>query len=151
MYGYHIWSIGPPSAWFGGPSEGSSPLRTTSELVKSAKRRGALFKREMTLAQFTAANAAVAGTVDKYAYSEAKARRVLSLDEFPALIAPDTLGDAVRTFARGVGYRGKIILLPDEFDVTRPDLGTEESGYRLFRWSWLVADAIKRLAEPMEI
>lgn len=150
-YGYHIWSIGPPSEWFGGPSEGSSPLHTFSELLKAVKRRSSVFKREITREQFAAVNEAVQGTVDKYAYSEAKARRVLAINEFPALVAPDTLGAQVRAFAKGVGYKGKIVLLPDTLDVTRDDEPSEDSDYKRFQWSWLVADAVKRLAKPMEI
>jgi len=150
MYGHHIWSLGPPAELFGGPTKGSTPLRTVAELVKAVKRRGSVFKRGMTREQFDAASEAVSGTADKYAYCEAKGRRVVSLDEFPVLIAPDTLGPQVRAFAKGVGYRGKIVLLPDEFDVVANDM-SEDRDHRLFQWSWLVADAIKRLAPPMEI
>lgn len=150
-YGYHIWSIGPPSEWFGGPSEGSSPLKTTGELVKAVKRRAALFKRGMTREQFLAVNESVKGTIDKYAYSEAKARRVLSINEFPALIAPDTLADQVRAFTKGVGYKGKIVLLPDTLDMTHERESSDDGDYKSFEWSWLVADAIKKLGEPMEI
>lgn len=148
-YGYNIWAVGPPAELFGGPSEGSTPLNTVRELVTAAKRRGATFKRGMTREAFDAANEAVAGTVDKYAYCEAKARRVISLDEFPAMIGPDELRDQMRAFAKGTGYKGKIVTLEDPFGVT-DDLA-EDRDYRLFQWAWLVADAIKKLGEPLTV
>ncbi len=150
VYGHNIWAIGPPSEWFGGPTQGSTPLRTVSELVRAAKRRGSTFKRGMSREAFIAANEAVAGTADKYAYCESKGRRVISLDEFPVLVAPNTLADQVRTFTRGVGYSGEVVLLSDEFEVVSNDM-SDDRDYRLFQWSWLVADAVKRLAKPMEI
>jgi hypothetical protein len=150
MYGHHIWSIGPPSEWFGGPTEGSTPVTTVSELVRAVKRRGVSFKRGMSREAFVATNEAVSGTADKYAYCEAKARRVISLSEFPLMIGPDALAKQMHTFAKGVGYEGEILFLPDKFGVVENDMA-DDRDYRLFQWSWLVADAIKRLAEPMEI
>lgn len=150
MYGYNIWALGPPAELFGGPSEGSSPLRTVRDLVTAVKRRGVPFRRGMSREAFGAANEAVAGTVDKYSYCEAKARRTISLDEFPFMIGPDELGEQMRTFAKGTGYKGKIVTLEDPFNVVKEDLA-DDRDYRLFQWSWLVADAIKKLGEPMEI
>jgi hypothetical protein len=92
----------------------------------------------------------VAGTVDKYAYCEAKARRVIALDEFPFMIGPVTLKDQMRAFAKGVGYKGKIITLPDTYDIVANDL-SEKREYAMFQWSWLVADAIKKLGEPLTV
>lgn len=149
-YGYHIWSIGPPAELFGGPTEGSSPLDTLRELTTASKRRGATFKRGMSREAFEAANEAVAGTADKYAYCEAKARRVISLDEFPFMIGPDTLKEPMRTFAKGVGYKGKVITLPDTLGVVANDL-TGDRDYALFQWAWVVADAIKKLADPADL
>jgi hypothetical protein len=148
MYGYNIWSLGPPAELFGGPSEGSTPLKTIRELVTAAKRRGATFRRGMSHEEFAVANEAVAGTVDKYSYCEAKARRVISLDEFPAMIGPHTLRDQIRAFAKGTGYKGKIVILEDPFNVA---YASDDLDYQLFQWSWLVADAIKKLGDPMEI
>jgi len=149
MCGYNIWSLGPPAELFGGPSEGSTPLKTVRELVTAVARRSRSFKRHFSRQEFDLVNDGVAGTVDKYAYAEAKARRVISLDEFPFMIGPDTLKDQMRSFAKGVGYKGKVITLPDTLGVT-DDLA-DDRDYRLFQWSWLIADAIKKLAEPMEI
>jgi hypothetical protein len=150
-YGYEIWSLGPPAELVsGGPSGGSTPINTVSALITAAKRRGASFKRGMTLEQFNATNEAVAGTVDKYAYCEAKGRRVVSLDEFPFMIGPDTLKEPMQAFAKGTGYKGKLIFLRDTLDVGagRADEGYD---YRLFQWSWIVADAVKKLADPKQL
>lgn len=150
VYGYHIWSIGPPSELFGGPSEGSSPLNTVKELTTAMARRSRSFKRHFSREEFELVNDGVAGTVDKYIYCESKARRVISLDEFPFMVGPDTLADQMAAFAKGVGYRGKIVLVPDSIGVVEHE-NTDEREYVMFQWSWLVADAIKKLGEPLEI
>ena len=113
-------------------------------------RRSRSFKRHFSREEFELVNDGVAGTVDKYIYCESKARRVISLDEFPFMVGPDTLADQMAAFAKGVGYRGKIVLVPDSIGVVEHE-NTDEREYVMFQWSWLVADAIKKLGEPLEI
>jgi hypothetical protein len=146
-YGYHIWTTGVPSELFGGPSRGSTPVSTTKQLVAAIKQRSSSFKRSLTEEQFAYVSKQVEGTVDKYFYCEAKARSVISLDEFPFMIGPDTLGAEMRMFAHGVGYKGQIVELPDTVGA-----GSENAtDYELFQWSWIVADAIRALGDTMEI
>jgi hypothetical protein len=149
IYGYHIWTLGPPAELMGGPSEGSSALRSFSKLATAMKRRSATFKRKMTEEQFAAANEKVAGTVDKYAYCEAKARRVITLSEFPYLVGPESLRERIESFARDVGYPGEVVLIHDSLGVA--DDMAPDRDYRLFQWSWIVADAIKKLAPPTDL
>jgi hypothetical protein len=100
----------------------------------------------MTEAEFAAVNERVSGTVDKYAYGEAKGRRVISLDEFPFFIGPEQQRRQMEMFAKGVGYRGEIVTLHDTLGVSE-----DASDYVLYQWSCLVADAIKKLADPMKL
>jgi len=145
-YGHNLWTLGPPAELFGGPSQGSRPIKTVAQLIAVAKRRGNIFSRSMTDAEFAVVNERVSGTVDKYAYGEAKGRRVISLDEFPLFIGPEHQRRQMEMFAKGVGYRGKIVTLDDPLGVSE-----DASDYVLYQWSLLVADAIKKLAPPMEL
>lgn len=146
VYGHNLWTLGPPAELFGGPSQGSRPIRTVAQLVAVAKRRGRVFDRSMTREEFEETNERVSGTVDKYAYGEAKGRRVISLDEFPFFIGPEHQRRQMEAFASGVGYRGKLVTLDDPVGISE-----NSTDYEMFRWSCIVADAVKRLAPPMEI
>lgn len=160
IYGRNIWALGPPAELFSSPhglkdflegrqNDGSTPIRTVRELVTAVKKRGAVFKRGMSREEFEAADEAVSGTIDKYFYCEAKARRVISLDEFPFMVGPEALAEKMRSFANGVGYKGKIVTLRDPFMVD--DDMADDRDHRLFQWSWLVADAVKKLGDPLEL
>lgn len=159
MSGYNIWALGPPAEMYGGPSEGSTPLTSTKELVTAVRQRSVSFPRGMTVEQFDDATAETQGTVNKYPYCEAKGRRVVSLDEFPVLIAPDSLEEDVAVFVRNAKYQGEVIFLPDTLGVGKDGFMTlpmsntraDTRDYVLYKWSWIVADAIKKLGKPMDI
>lgn len=145
-FGHNLWTLGPPAELFGGPSNGSRPIRTVAQLIAVAKRRGSIFGSTVNEEEFEKVNKRVSGTVDKYAYGEAKGRRVISLDEFPFFIGPEQQRQQMEMFAKGVGYRGQIVTLDDPFGVSN-----DSPDYIMFQWSRLVADAIKKLSPPMEI
>jgi len=146
LYGHNFWTLGPPAEIFSGPAGGSRPIKTAAQLAAVARRRGQIFNRNMSEQEFDAANTRVAGTLDKYAYGEAKGRRVISLDEFPFFIGPKQQRAEMEAFANGVGYRGSIVTIDDPVGIA-----DGVSDYIGYQWACLVADVIKKLGKPMDI
>ena len=144
-----MWTLGPPATAFGGPSGYSDAIKTTKQLSSAVKRRAKTWNRRLTEAQFATASEKYAGTDHSYSYCEAKAREVVPLASFPYLIAPDTLGAEVKAFAKGVGYKGKIVYLPDQYDVaSRADLHRD---FGMWQWSGQVADAVRKLRPVVDV
>jgi len=150
-WGMHIWALGTPGYISGGPGGESIPLESVKQLTKAVKLRGAVFPSGMTATEFKDTSERVSGTVDAYSYCEAKGRRVLSLDEFPALIAPSSYHDVVKVFVRESGYTGRVVFLPDTLNLAAAEEYSDEWKYKLYQWSWIVAGAIKAMFEPMDV
>jgi hypothetical protein len=149
IYGNHIWALGPPGEVFSGPKEGGNrPFKTTKELGRALKRRMANWKPAMGREVFDEMNERLAGTDAKYAYGEAKAREVVTLDTFPYLLAPETLREEVDYFVNGIGYGGEVIFLPDEYGVVNNE---EDLKYSLYLWAWKLAEVVKGLRPVIEI
>jgi hypothetical protein len=89
----------------------------------------------------------------KYAYTEAKAREVVRLEEFPFLIAPKHMKPIVARFVKGVGYKGKVVLLEmdalAEWDAEPMEIG--ERNWYLYQWAWQVSDAVRELRPVVRV
>jgi hypothetical protein len=151
IYGHHIDTLGIPPSTRGIEGEvWNDPLKTTKQLASSLKTRMRGWRRDMTLAEFDAKGDSAAGS-DRYAYTEAKAREVVSLAEFPFIIAPLSKQSAVARFAVGTGYSGSVVYV-DVPEIERHlEQDDPDRDYWLYRWSWIVADTIKGLRPVVKV
>lgn len=141
-HGRHMWVLGPPSEFHGGPRGDQTPISSMGPLLKGIRQRMKRFEPDMDEVDYLRLEEELAGTDEKYAYCEAKTREVVRLDEFPLLIAPDSYADRVERFVKGVKYKGDVVLLPDEEQevLTAEETG---NGYLMYLWAWRVAEAVK--------
>jgi len=119
-------------------------LETTKALGAAILRRMRPFERDLSESEFKALTESLAGTGRQYGYCEAKVREVVRLDEFPYMVAPESMRATVKTFVSGVGYRGKVLFV--KWDIPDRDSGDRE--YALYEWAWIVADVVRSL-EPV--
>lgn len=148
IYGRHMWALGPPAEGLGSAhDEDVIALETTRQLSKALKERMKRFKPDLTFEGFEQLMAEVSG-FHKYAYCEAKGREVVSLDEFPYLMAPESMREPVDTFVRGVGYNGRVVFIYDGLSFGRSG---EHLDFDLYQWSWKVAQAIAGLETPVRV
>ena len=146
--GRNFWILGPPKdVLTGRRDEGYTPLESVKALVKAVRSRGAVFPPGMTREEFEVKSKSLQGTDEQYYYCEAKGRRVISLDEFPALIAPDSYAKVVSAFVKETGYAGRVVLLPDTLNLAED----ERDEYKKYQWSWIVAQEIRSLAPGVEV
>ena len=143
-YGAAIWALGPPRPAPGGADPGKLSLETTKALGAAILRRMRPFERDLSESEFKALTESLAGTGRQYGYCEAKVREVVRLDEFPYMVAPESMRATVKTFVSGVGYRGKVLFV--KWDIPDRDSGDRE--YALYEWAWIVADVVRSL-EPI--
>lgn len=146
--GRNFWVLGSPKDVLVGPrDDGYTALETVKALAKAVRQRGAVFPPGLTKEEFETKSKSLRGTDGQYYYCEAKGRRVISLDEFPALIAPDSFEKVVYAFVKETGYAGRVILLPDTLGLAEDDYDE----YKKYQWSWIVAQEIRSLAPGSEV
>lgn len=146
--GRHISTLGLPASTSGSlfAHQDIEPLKNTKQLASSLKKHMRGWSSEMDFDDFMEKATEATGD-DRYAYVEAKAREVVRLEEFPFLIAPKHLKPVVAQFVKGVGYKGKVILLDmdalAEWDAE--PMETDERNWYLYQWAWQVSDAVRGL------
>lgn len=147
-YGNHMWILGPPGEFHGGPRGEQTPVETVSALANSLKRRMKPWHEGMTMEEMIATDARLGGTDEKYAYCEAKSRDVVPMSEFPYLIAPHEMKPVVDRFVKGVGYEGEVILAKGEAAWRMlSSTHAPQRDYALFRWAWRVAEIVHGLRD----
>lgn len=146
-YGQHMWILGPPGVFHGGPRGDQTPIDTTSTLVNSIKRRMRPWREDITREQFDTLIETLSGTDERYAYCEAKAREVVRLAEFPYIIAPRHEERTARRFVDGVGYPGDVVIVDVDADLAAAMANERDNDYAMYRWAWVVADVVHGLRD----
>jgi hypothetical protein len=153
-HGRYIATLGVPADSHGGAfsdHQWHEPLTSTKQLASSLKKRMRGWSPEMEIEEFSARNENSTSET-KYAYTEAKAREVVRLDEFPFLIAPSHLKSVVAQFVKGVGYKGKAVYLREEpWMKDAMVIHDETRAYALYMWGWQVAEAVRELRPVVSI
>jgi hypothetical protein len=147
-------TLGVPASTHGGAFSDSrwhDPLKSTKQLASSLRKRLRGWTPDMTIEEFSEKNK-VATPDTKYAYTEAKAREVVRLDEFPFIVAPSFLRSQVERFAKGVGYKGKVVYVREEpWMKDAMALHTETRNYALYVWAWQVAEIVEGLRPVVRV
>lgn len=132
----------PPASWSNQEDKWHEPLKTTKQLATSIKRQLRGWTKSLTRASFDRQSE----DPTRYAYTEAKAREVVRLDDFPFIIAPQSMRMRVERFVADTEYTGQVIF-GDMPDVR----GDRERAYEHYLWAWKVAEIVKGLRPVVSV
>lgn len=121
------------------------PITSTRKLAASLRTRMRGWYPDLTLEQFSER--------DGYAYTEAKGREVVRLDEFPFIVAPSFLGKQVKRFAKDVEYAGELLLVrvPGWMEEAILSEDGQMADWGLYRWGWMAAEVIRGLRPTTKV
>jgi len=150
--GSHMWTIGPPrdvSSLF--PGYTGEPIDTTAQLGRAVRSRVKHWGRNQSIAQLDKSWKKVIGSKHSYGYSEAKAREVVDINEFPLLVAPQHLAAEVEKFVAGVGYEQQVELVDASDLPLGEDQSEEVRRWAEVQWAWRVRDEVEAQSGAIEV
>lgn len=150
IYGSHMWTIGPPQT-IGSDDFRGEPVDTMAQLSRVVRDRVKHWSRKQTMKQLDKTWQKIQATKHQYGYSEAKAREVVDINEFPLLVAPKHLAAEVEKFVAGVGYEQQVELV-DASDLRLGDDEPEEvKRWAEVQWAWRVRDEVEAQSGAIEV